>query len=710
MHNISSCNFHSSYDLDFSKDAIKEFYNPLLSNAISYDYMFGFFTLKSLLLATRGIENLINNDGKMRILSPLLVSDDDANIISSVTDDKELIDKVSRVLSKSINTDFLSNPHMEALGWMLLNNSLEIKIILMKKNSLILSSKQITGSALFHNKIGIVSDDMGNIVSFSGSINEGHRDWCITTESFEVFCNWEIGSEKYIEAHLNKFKKYWNFCLDDNYHTIILPEVIKNRWIESVPREKENLTLFKSVQNKTQLRDYQEKAIEKWAENNFRGIFNMATGTGKTITSMFAVRKLMEKLESGFLLVVAVPNQHLIPDPWVKSLKNYLFVDDINSKIVEAFSGNRNWEKDLSKLQMDHRLGIIKLVCIVTTYDTLSSNRFINTVGKFSGKKIIIADEVHNAGADTFQRGLLEEYDYRLGLSATPIRYLDDDGTQLIINYFEKEVFSFTLKEAISKVNPDTGKTILTPYYYHPIFVTLNNDELEDYAKLTLKIAKLFSIEEPTPRELKLREGLLIKRSRIGKNALSKTSAMKTLVPELKKNGFFNHCLVYCSDGRDPEDSLERTLNNIIGILNENDIRSRRFTSEDAFSTRPQILEDFANGEISTLVAIKCLDEGIDIPVTQNAIIMASTGNPREYIQRRGRILRPAPGKTYATLYDFIIIPSGSDEYRDAELQLFKSEYRRFKEFSDISLNASENNILIEEIIRKFNIIMEAME
>lgn len=711
MCDLSQCSFLGSYDTNFCDDIVNEFYNPALTNTIYYDRMSGFFSSSSLAVSAKGIVNLINNNGKMRLLTCPILSEKDAEIISQCLDDsEELSEKLSSIVLKSVDVNFLSNEATEALGWMLLKGYLEIRIVLVKDDDGFLSSKQIDNSGIFHNKVGIMKDDHGNIVTFSGSINESIHGWTKNIESFEVFCSWEDGAKKHIAPHLNRFEDYWQLGTSGRSYTISFPDAVKNEWIKSIPDDKKKLKIMGNNASGISLREYQTNAIQNWASNAYRGIFSMATGTGKTITALFALSKLVAEIKANYILVVVVPNQHLIPDPWVKSLKKYIYADNSKNRIIQAFSGNKKWTKELSDAKMDYRLKILDSICIVTTYDTLSSDNFISIIKSTSGKKILIADEVHNSGADTFSHGLLEDYDYRLGLSATPARYLDDDGTQTIYDYFEGEVFSFSLDEAIHTINPDTNKTYLTPYYYHPIFVSLNDDELNLYNEYSSKIVRSFSIENPTPEQIKYREKLLINRSRIGKNAVNKMSSMANIVPQLKNEGFFDHCLIYCSDGRDPEDHTSRSINSVIEILNNNKILNRRFTSDDAFSTRSEILDDFANGNVSTLVAIKCLDEGVDVPATKNAIVMASTGNPREYIQRRGRILRPSIGKEYAVLYDFIIIPSGSEKYRDAEHNLFNTEYRRFREFSDSSLNKEENEVVINAIISKYDIELEDFE
>jgi superfamily II DNA or RNA helicase len=265
-------------------------------------------------------------------------------------------------------------------------------------------------------------------------------------------------------------------------------------------------------------------------------------------------------------------------------------------------------------------------------------------------------------------------------------------------------VYSFSLKKAMTTVNPDTGQTYLTPYKYHPIFVSLLPNELEKYAEYSKKISiAIPDTENPTPRELEYYHKLLVERSRITKNAAEKLEILIRLIPEYKHNGVFDHCLIYCSDGRDSDDHTLKSIQRVVRELNSNNISNNRFTSEENISTRNTILDDFSKGFVSTLVAIKCLDEGVDVPATRNAIIMASTGNPREYIQRRGRILRRYKGKDFAELYDFIVIPRNASATKD-EKQILISEYKRFKEFSDLSLNKEENNTTMMNLLLKYNI------
>lgn len=704
MGNFRELSLESGYDSD-TDDIVNEFYLPVLSNSKSYDRITGFFRSSSFAISSKGLAQLINNNGTMRIVCSPILGTDDVETLSKYSEDPSEFNKhVSMCLDKFMNDDFFDNEYTEALGWMLSKGFLEIRLVIMRDaDGNLLTAEQIDKSGIFHSKIGIFTDLDNNIISFSGSVNETLSGWVSNVEDFDVFCSWKDGGLAHIKRHQEKFNKYWKLGVHCRSSTVTLPEAIKQAWIKKVPSDRSKLRLLKKTR-KSSLRDYQKDAIRGWKENGYRGIFNMATGTGKTITALYAAKELFSNSEEKIILIVAVPYQHLVKNPWLSSLREHLLPDSNEDVIIEAFGDSKKWYATGKTNASDYRAGVVRSITFITTYDTLFTEKFVELVDLFRGKKLLIADEVHNAGADIYKTGLREGYDYRLGLSATPGRYLDDEGTTYLYDYFVKDVFTFSLKEAITKINPDTGLTYLTPYNYHPIFVSLMPDELKQYADYSKKISiAMPSTDNPTPKELEYYHSLLVKRSRITKNAAQKLETFIRLIPEFKQSGIFDHCLVYCSDGKDSEDFTLKSIQRVVRELNGNGISNNRFTSEENVQTRTTILDDFAKGAVSTLVAIKCLDEGVDVPATRNAIIMASTGNPREYIQRRGRILRRSEGKEYAELYDFFIIPRSTSPTKD-EKQIFISEYKRFKEFSDLSLNMRENNAIIEKMIREYDI------
>jgi len=691
--------FKTTYDTSMDDDVLRGFYTPALMSSKEYLRMAGFFSSASLAVAAEGIAGLIKNDGTMKLLTSPYLEPKDIEIMNRLDGDGSVEEYISNKIAQTLDSEKILEDHVEALGWMLANKKLEIRIVLVKdENGKALTSDEIDSSGIFHNKVGILSDDQ-NTVAFSGSINETYAGWKKNVETFSVFCDWEDGL-KHIEPLRERFEHYWKLGESKRTYTMELSAAVKKELIRSIPLDRNDLRIFSTPKNaKTKLRKYQTDAIDNWFENGRRGIFNMATGTGKTITAVHAVKRSMST-DPKTAVIIAVPFQHLI-DMWVKTIEKELTTEAFQPNFILAFDSRKKWAPEAKELVESLNFDVIDNLFIITTYDTFSSEKFAEMIASIRCKKLLIADEVHNVGAPTYMTGLREDYQYRLGLSATPARYMDEEGTTMITDYFGKEVYTFDLERAIREINPDTGQSFLTPYKYYPIFVSLNEDELIKYRELSAKITKITVNEETTPHEMAIRMMLLIKRSKIIKNASNKLKKLEEDMLKLKESGFMNYCLIYCSDGRDKE-SEEKTLKKVIQCLNRNSISNRRFTAGEDAEERKEIIESFGNGSTEALVAIKCLDEGVDVPATRNAIIMASTGNPREYIQRRGRVLRRSKNKEYATIFDFIIIPNEVPKDIDTELQILAREYERFVEFSKYSMNAEESNMMFEDAVKKY--------
>ncbi len=715
MINLRNNKFEGDYDSNFQEDIDESFFIPALMNSKRYDRMAGFFTSGSLAVTAIGIAGFIRNNGKMRLLTSPYISSSDKETLSKYTaDSPELSEIIGLLMLNQLTQEFIENQYTEALGWMLMKGFLEIRIVLIKdENGNILSAEDYDNIGLFHNKVGILYDECDNIVVFSGSINATANAHSRNIEQFDVHCNWLDDPERHIKPKQKSFEAYWNLNGTKGTFTMELPAAVSEKWFKELPKEMEDLKILHTFPKTIHPHDYQIEAIDAWFNNGCIGLFNMATGTGKTYTAIFAVRKLLDQIKEPAILVVSVPNTHLIENPWINSMKKVMKIDGPEVEIIKAMGNSKEWNSCLIQAKMNLRMGKTNLIIILTTYDAFCSQKFTDFVQTAKGQKILIADEVHNVGSSETRKGLLKDYNCRLGLSATPERYLDDEGTNVIQSYFKNEVFTFTLEKAINTINPLTGKTFLTPYYYYPIFVKLTDKELENYATKSKIIARYGDISKLSEEEKLKRQTIILQRAKIIQDASNKISTFRELLPVLKEKKVFDHCLVYCASGKGEND--ERFLESVIALLNENGVRCRRFTSEDKTEIRTNnplsdeedrktILKKFADGSLDALVAIKCLDEGVDVPATKNAIIMASTGNPREYIQRRGRILRRFPGKEYAILYDFFIEPGSVTSGRESNQNIFDIEYKRFKEFADLSINKEENYKLMQQIINKSNL------
>ena len=658
---LNDLNIKFKYDSD-KDDLINEFYMPVLSNSSEYYRMSGFFSSTSLAISAQGISNFIINDGKMKLICSAVLSKEDKRIIEESNENPtKFIERYALNDFRSMNEGFVKE-HVEALGWMLANDLLEIKIAIPKNDQ-----------GIFHSKIGVLKDDEDNIISFSGSDNETASGWLHNIEEFKVFCSWDESEKKFVYSDLDDFNRYWR---GDTVKTDVvdIPLAIKNELIKLAPKSKNDLTIFKSKKSKIKLRDYQNEAIKNWFNNDCCGLLEMATGTGKTFTALSCFKELADSKDK-LVTVIACPQSHLI-DQWVKDVK--IFHD---GKIIIASGKNSNWKDDLKNLRKKFLYGALDKAVVMTTHASLSSDYFIKTIKKFDVERLLIVDEVHGIGSFKQRLGLNECYEYRLGLSATPKRWFDEEGTTIIEDFFKGTVYEFDISRALTEINPDTNETYLAPYYYYPIIVDLNDEEYDEYISYSYKIAQILSSKKIKNKDKELTKYNTL-RQRIINNAENKYFEFDRL---LKENPGIDKLIVFCSP---------QQIDYVQQILNENRvIPQHKFTEKESatiskitgMSERDEILQLFAEGSYKALVAIKCLDEGVDVPVAETAIIMSSTSNPREHVQRRGRILRRAPGKKYAVIYDILVFP---EEQTDAGSKIMKKEILRYKEFAENAINS----------------------
>ena len=242
----------------------------------------------------------------------------------------------------------------------------------------------------------------------------------------------------------------------------------------------------------------------------------------------------------------------------------------------------------------------------------------------------------------------------------------------------------FTLKDAI-----DCGA--LVHYLYYPLLVELTPDESDRYLKLTRAISRklLYNSQNRRPSHDEFDTPdltpLLMQRARLIGAAANKLVALKTLMQERLNT---SHTLFYCGDGSSDSTQQLTAVTHLLGT--ELGYRVNTYTAATSLPDREQLRQQFESGALQGLVAIRCLDEGIDIPTIKHAVILASSTNPRQFIQRRGRILRPDPGKDRATLYDMVVLPPELDRDTLAiERNLLKKELLRLIEFADLADNAA---------------------
>lgn len=680
--NLRDLNLKITYDSTVD-DILNHFFIPLLSNSIEYQRSVGFFSSKILSVAAEGFSTFISNGGRMKIICGTKLKAKDLEVIHQAhKNPKKAVEEFLGDDSHTLEEKF-ANDNSKALGWMIATGKLKIKIArVLDLDGMPVDEK----NGILHQKIGIFRDNDGNFLSFSGSNNETASGWKSNIEEFKVFRNWKSSELSYFDSDVKKFDNIWNGKVKE-IEIIDAATAIKERIIRIIPDVKEDgygLGKVKKIKEKIVLWDYQNEAIKNWTNNGKRGIFEMATGTGKTFTALGCLSQELKNNEK-LLVVISCPYQHLVQQ-WKQSF--YKFGLDFDELII-ADSSNSSWKPDLADCLIDISLDDKDHVVVITTHTTFSSNNFIQILkNKGNYPVFLIADEVHGLGAEISLNGLTDVYDYRLGLSATPKRWFDEEGTEALYNYFNDVVYQFSLQKAITKLNPGSGETYLTPYIYLPRFLSLDNEELDEYIRKTKAITTNY-YSKSKEKEKTLRS-LLLARSNIIKNASAKFKLLEQILDEIDE---IENLIIYCSPQQ-----MDRVMN----IINQRNIRSHRFTMQE--STKPHIryegrserefiLDKFAEGEYQTLVAMKCLDEGVDVPAAKTAIFMSSSGNPREYIQRIGRVIRMFPGKERAIIYDMIVKPSTGKIYpeiKEIEQKIFEKEFERYEEIAKVALNNVE--------------------
>ena len=699
-----------SYDSD-ETDILNAFYRPVLQESILYQRMAGYFSSSTFGLVVSEIVDFIEKGGKIKLVTGVELAENDKSVIEEYVNGQTA--KFDDHLVKEIDAaDMLLADCSALMGWMLVKeidgeSQLEIKIAIPEENTTV-------GSRLYHQKVGVFFDSDGDVVSFEGSVNETGKAWMDNIESFKPSISWGDESDRRrVEDDKRRFEKFWTNTAKRT-RVVDLPLAVKDKLLKVRPRSTAD---FQTVLNRVRisidkqdrsqpnrptngggqliLRDYQTDAIRKWSDNNFRGVLEMATGTGKTFVALGCISHLVPHT-GRLIVVIACPYTHLVTQ-WRDSFEKY------NSGIAASWrntdfevqicnSNNPNWKKDLKKQIRDfNRTDVsgkyfLDKIVIFTTHDTMTSEPFLHLMGSISGPTFLVADEVHALGAKSaFQNLLKHKYQYRLGLSATPNRYFDDEGTKSLMEYFGGIVTKFPIDRAI-------GEKILSPYRYVPHIVNLNDEEMVQYKILTHKIAKKLSGKSNSKdedEEKELSNFIEGERASIIAAAEEKYMAFEKILNQL---GSLSQCLIYCH---------EKQLQRVKDILFRRGVVCHQITYREPTDKRNSILSQLAQDTYDAVVAVRCLDEGVDVPSVKTGIILASTGNPRQYIQRRGRLLRKAAGKTEALIHDILVAPYSTTVARPSypfEKKIVQRELKRYSDFARLANNKDEAEKLISDV------------
>lgn len=701
-------------------NVVQNFYVPLLKEAVSYKRAVGFFSSSALIEISKGIANLANRGGKIQIIASPYLSDDDIEAIKKgyAERDKVIEAALLRQLSDD-HTDYYSMERLNLLANLIANGVLDIRIAY---------TEDPKGIGMYHEKMGIIEDADGNKIAFSGSMNESATAMSLNYETIDVFRSWyDEGEAERVQLKENAFYSIWSDS-EPSIHVLEFPQ-ITDALIEKYRKKAPNFNIDQEqfpprkeapgplttaiahdvvgarIPQDIILYDYQKDAISTWVGENYRGIFDMATGTGKTFTGLGAISKISEDLNDELAVIIVCPYQHLV-EQWVDDIIKF----NIQPIIGYSSSAQRDWKKRLSNAVRNQKIRSEKrFFCFVCTNATFASSFVQEQIGKIKSPVLLVVDEAHNFGARSYAKLLDERFIYRLALSATLERHRDEEGTAALYDFFGKKCIEYGLERAIEE-----GK--LTPYKYYPVLVYLNDEELERYEQLSYEMSRHVIKGRGSKAKLdSYGEMLAIQRSRIVAAAAIKLVRLKEVIAPYKDEHFL---LVYCgatnvlppnADRSDVDEGDIKQIEAVTRILgNELGMKVSKFTAEENIDERNAIKQHFKDGDdLQAIVAIKCLDEGVNIPGIRTAFVLASTTNPKEYIQRRGRVLRKSPetGKEFAEIYDFVTLPRPLDEVSGLtqeqmrrDLSLVKNELARVIEFGRLSMNSMEANQIIWEI------------
>jgi superfamily II DNA or RNA helicase len=721
-----------SIDRDYktgSENEPMQFYLEGLANSLEFSLLLGYFSSAAINLLSLGFATFISRGGKMRLVINHILSSKDRDLISRVEENPggiKLFNITDIVNLKKVLNEYDTH-FFECLAFLIAQKRIEIKVI-----------KPKNGKGIVHYKAGVFSDGI-DAIGYQASCNFTYYGLSENIEQLEAFLSWENGrSNKLIKKQLKLIEDYFSEkdenvdYISSNQIEVVLKEkfgakdinellVQEDQLLKKKQSLVENISLNKTINKIVRdievisrsprfpyaegPREYQIDAYESWVANNYKGIFAMATGTGKTITSLNCL--LTEYHKTGVYRAVIVVLTISLIEQWKKECSKF------NFRNVVTVSSKTNWNSDISFYNTASRFIDTSFVVIVT-YASFGKEKFQNHLSLFPDNTILIADEVHNLGAESFQKILLAiNLEKRIGLSATPNRKYDEDGNLAIQNFFADKypfVFSFSMEKAL-----ELGW--LCSYLYYPHIVKLNEIEQLEYIKISRQLTKHIDPQTKKYRKSQIVETLLLKRKRIIHKANNKLSAFASIVSnEFERKGTLNYTLVYVPEGKEANYELDD-----IGIEDLEDINLideytravrdidfsilvKQFTAQS--SNREDILRDFEIGKIHVLTSMKCLDEGIDIPRSELAIFCSSSGNPRQFIQRRGRVLRQHKDKLHAVIHDIVVVPeiNINEGSYEMERNLIKTELSRVVDFSSLAINKTESFDKLKNILEYYNL------
>lgn len=645
------------------EETFSQVLNPLLTCTKTYKRSVGFFSSSALNFISNGILELARHGGRIYLATSPKLSDEDIFAIQAGYKAREIIEKqfVSEVQT---TLKLLSDENAKMLYMLIKEEILEIKIV-------------TRSNGIYHDKLALLEDFDGNIIACVGSNNETGFGYSYNYEKIRIYKSWN-DTEGRIADESSEFDSIWS-----NSNSDLVVYDFMDAFKKEVFNRISNQGAYIKDTSKYTMRQYQIDAKEKWIKNNHRGFFVMATGTGKTITALNAIKEFVS--ENQIFTIIAVPYMHLVAQ-WEEDVKE--FFSDAAIHIVHGEIKDAETKIFASYLQARKKY---KPIIVITTIKSFFLDRYVNLYNKIDFEKILIVDEAHNF-VNRINDVLSNKYIYKIGLSATPVFGNDESKTKMLLDWFGGQIVDLPIEKALGKY--------LVNYKYHPIFVNATEEDEKKFAKATTLM--LSAIDPHTNMIIDEEKFTLGYRGRL--RAISMAEEKHKRIGEIFAHiEDKDHTIIYCNDGKlwygEKSCDLQeiRHLEYILKLINntcsalESSGKASKFTATESIDERMQLIDSFNKGYIEYLVAIRCLDEGINIPSIKSALILSSNDNYREFVQRRGRILRLYPEKKLANIYDVIVLPSTFNK------SFAQIELRRYYEYSRLALNSKD---LLEQLER----------
>ena len=734
------------YEVDWAEDGTyvpgeeyspERFFDDGLKNSTEFDLKLGYFSSAAISVLAEGFATFISRGGYMRLIINHIVSKKDKEAITNGVMGN-VIDCSDLSNFQYLKTTF--NEYQEqffrCLAYMISQKRIDIRII-----------KPRGQKGIAHTKSGQFRDG-DSITAFTGSANFTISGLFNNIEEIKIDRSDSV--DRMVQKRIEKQRKDFDAIMSGDKKGIDylspkdLVEAISTNYgdsdieelldVEKKLREvkKQHDIVATSVHEDIapsipkfpydKPREYQQLAFENWKNNNQQGLFAMATGTGKTITSLNCLLEVYNR-NGYYKAIILVPTITLV-NQWEKECWKFNF-----GNIIKVYSKNTEWRSKIELLMMTEKYRKpsepTQNFIIISTYASFARENVFSILNSFERTKVLlIADEAHNMGSPSILKRLgTINYLRRIGLSATPERQFDDNTNKKLYRFFgaeEKFTFEYSMEEAIKK-------GVLCKYYYYPHLVKLTDEEMANYIELSEKISKYFNYNSGLfDKKDEILMGLLLARKRIIHKAANKLGAFKKIIEErYERNGNLKYSLIYVPEGNKPDyfsdsdifDKSEQVADDLVSdhlidVYTEAVMKIDKYITVRKFVSgqkdRDAILADFAKGRLQVLTSMKCLDEGVDVPRSELAIFCASTGNPRQFIQRRGRVLRTHPDKYMAEIHDLVVAPevsTTSSSYK-MEQSLLKGELMRVKNFSMLSENPSYSQMELKSVMEHYGLNM----